>query len=106
MEIQQLFEEMIETASSDLHLKVGRPPLMRTDGELKPTDHPELTEDDVKHLAYSVLDDHDIRVYEANKELDTSCTYEDRVRFRINMFYQQRLPGAVMRLIPMVSMTR
>ena len=101
MHIQDLFREMVEKNASDLHLKAGRPPLMRIDGDLMSTDHPVLTLDDVRKLIFSLLSDREIAKFERELELDTARTYEDKARFRINVFYQQHLMGAVMRLIPL-----
>ena len=101
MEIFELFREMLEKNSSDLHLKVGRPPLMRIHGELLPTEYPELSSDVIRHLVQSILDDRRLAHFERDQELDTAYTFEDRARFRINLFYQQGQIGAVMRLIPL-----
>ncbi len=101
LHIQDLFREMIERRASDLHIKVGRPPLMRVDGELLPTEHPVLAMDDARHLIFSLLTDREIGKFEKDCELDTGHTYEDKARFRINVFYQRGDIGAVMRLIPL-----
>ena len=105
MELNDLFREMLERSSSDLHLKVGRPPLMRIHGELLPTEHPVLTTEEVRRLVYMVLKDRDIGRFERDLELDTAHTFEDRARFRINLFYQRGQMGAVMRLIPLTIPT-
>ena len=42
-ELERLLRKMIEGGASDLHLLVGRPPLLRTRGELVPMDEPPLT---------------------------------------------------------------
>ncbi len=105
MHIQDLFAEMIKRGASDLHLKVGRPPLVRVDGDLVPTEHPALSLDDVRKLIFSLLSDREIGKFERELELDTARTYEDKGRFRINVFYQQHLMGAVMRLIPLAIPT-
>lgn len=101
MEIFELFREMLEKDASDLHLKVGRPPLMRIDGELLLTDHPTISSDVLRHLVQSILDDRKLARFERDQELDAAYTFEDRARFRINLFYQQGQLGAVMRLIPL-----
>ena len=101
MQLDELFQEMLERDSSDLHLKAGRPPLMRIDGELLVTSHPELSDDDVKRMVYSVLNEHDQGRFEKELELDAAHTFEDRARFRINVFLERGHIGAVMRLIPL-----
>ena len=101
MEIFELFREMLQKNASDLHLKAGRPPLMRVNGELVPTEHPQLNADALRRLVHSLLDDRRIARFERDQELDTAYTFEDRARFRINLFYQREQMGAVMRLIPL-----
>ncbi len=101
LQIHDLFREMIVKRASDLHLKVGRPPLMRIDGELLPTAHPVLSIDDARRLIFSLLGDREIGKFEKECELDTARTFEDKARFRINVFFQQGHIGAVMRLIPL-----
>ena len=101
METYDLFREMLERHGSDLHLKVGRPPLIRIHGELIATEHPPLSSDETRHLVYSILHDHETARFEAYQELDTAHTFEDRARFRINLFYQRGEIGAVMRYIPL-----
>ena len=101
MHIYDLFREMLANDASDLHLKAGRPPLMRIYGDLLPTEHEVLAPDEIRQIVYSILTDQDIARFENEKELDTGHTFEDNARFRINLFYQQRQMGAVMRLIPL-----
>lgn len=101
MEMYDLFREMLERNSSDVHVKVGRPPLMRIHGELLPTEHPPLNAHDARHIVYSILSDREIARFERDMELDTAHTFEDKARFRINLFYQRGQMGAVMRLIPL-----
>jgi twitching motility protein PilT len=101
MQLQQLFSEMIEKEASDLHLKAGRPPLMRIHGELLPTSHPEMSADEVRALVYTILTGPQIQAFEKDLELDTAYTFEERARFRVNVFVQRQTCGAVMRLIPL-----
>ena len=48
MVIQELLRHLVERAGSDLHLKVGAVPYVRIDGELVPTQFPELAEVDTE----------------------------------------------------------
>ncbi|MDP7304081.1 MAG: twitching motility protein PilT, partial [Pirellulaceae bacterium] len=41
LEIDKLFKALVKLEGSDLHLKVGRPPLVRTKGELRPLNRPD-----------------------------------------------------------------
>jgi twitching motility protein PilT len=47
MDFKAVLQEMIKRDGSDLHLKVGRPPTFRVNGELEPMDHPPLKPEDL-----------------------------------------------------------
>ena len=101
MEIEALFHEVIERGGSDLHLKVGRPPLMRLQGELLPTEHEVLTAESLRELVVPVLGPDSLTRLADKLELDFAYTMKGQARFRINMFYQRGELGAVMRMIPL-----
>ena len=87
--------------ASDLHITVGRQPTLRISGELiKLQKKGILTPEDTRGLIYSMLSEEQQRRLEENQELDFSYTYEDKVRFRVNAFYQRGFLGAALRLIP------
>jgi len=50
-----VLQEMIRRNGSDLHLKVGRPPTIRVDGELEAIDGPPLKPEDLKALAEQLM---------------------------------------------------
>src|ERR1700759_1488121 len=50
-----VLQELIRRNGSDLHLKVGRPPTIRVDGELVPLDQPALRPEDLKALAEQLM---------------------------------------------------
>lgn len=100
MSIDELLDILIERKGSDLHLKVGRPPLTRVHGRLIPTELKVLTPVDTKELVYSILNPGQIRRFEEEMELDISYTYKNVARFRINVFRQRGVIGTVIRMIP------
>jgi len=101
MKIDGLLHELNERNGSDLHLKAGRPPLMRIAGDLVPTDHDALSEDDVKELAFEIMPASLEGRVEKELEADFAYLIEDTARFRVNVFYQRGQMGAVLRLIPL-----
>ena len=98
--LDELLREMIATTSSDLHLKVGRPPLMRRQGELKPTDHPPLTEEQVREMLFSMMSERQQQRFERDWEIDLAYHLPGEARFRVNGYYQRGHVSAALRLIP------
>src|SRR4051812_39388838 len=48
---KSVLQELIQRNASDLHLKVGRPPTLRVNGELEPLGRPPMRPEDLKALA-------------------------------------------------------
>ena len=65
-----VLQEMIRRNGSDLHLKVGRPPTIRVDGELTPLDQPPLRPDDLKSLAEQLMTPRQVQQFADDKECD------------------------------------
>lgn len=100
LRMDELMRVTIERGASDLHMCVGLPPVLRIDGRLTPTEFPKLVPDDTKRLMYSILTDAQKERFEKNLELDFSHGLKGFGRFRINMFRQRGVIGAVFRAIP------
>src|SRR5947208_1759378 len=84
-----VLQEMIRRNGSDLHLKVGRPPTIRVDGELEPVEHPPHRADDLTVLAEQLLPTRQVKQVAEEKELDFAIGGPGSGRFRCNV-YQQR----------------
>lgn len=100
MHIDDLLRMVVQRDASDLHLRAGEPPILRIHGDLKRTDLPRLTAEDVRNLLYAILNEERKQRFERDKELDLSYEVPGLARFRVNMFWQQRCVGAALRLIP------
>lgn len=99
MDIQQLFAEAARVDSSDLHLLVGFPPMLRVQGKLGPIEKmPILTPADTQELVFSVFSGEQKELFLTNKELDFSVAAPVG-RFRVNAYYQKGTIGAAFRLI-------
>jgi len=101
MDLNACLRELERQGGSDLHLKVGRPPLFRIRGDLLPTEAPPLSDADIKNMLYSIMSPRLIKQFEETSELDFSYEVTDIGRFRVNMFVQRGHIGCVMRLIPL-----
>jgi len=87
--------------ASDLHLGVGRYPTLRIDGNLVPLEQelvltPEATQD----LIFGLLTPEQKEIFLKEKELDFAYSFEDKARFRVNVYYQRGYVAAALRLIP------
>jgi twitching motility protein PilT len=98
--LEDLLRMMVENKSSDLHLAVGSPPLMRINGELTPMPYPLLKPATLQPLIYSILTDIQITVFERHWELDFSYSLPGVSRFRVNVHKQRGSVGSVFRMIP------
>lgn len=97
--LDELLRLLVEREGSDLHLRVGEPPVIRVHGDLQRTDFPRLEPDDTERLVYSIMNDDRRAAFAERLELDMSYA-TDFARFRVNVFRQQGNIGAVMRVIP------
>ena len=96
-----LLQALADKGASDLHLKAGRPPMMRLQGDLAPLEgHAALGPEAVERLVASVIDADQRSTLAREKELDFSLVVPGVGRVRGNAFFQKGLPGAVFRLIP------
>jgi twitching motility protein PilT len=99
--IEILLEEVIKKKSSDLHLQVGLPPMLRVDGALLAVPSAEvLTEEAVETLVFAILDEDQKQILLKDKEFDFSFAFGDLGRFRVNAFHERGNLAAALRLIP------
>jgi twitching motility protein PilT len=100
MNLPDLLKTTLELGGSDLHLSIGSPPQVRVDGHLRRLEYADLTPDQTKALAYSVLTDAQKKKFEETWELDLAFGLRGVGRFRCNLLNQKGAVGAVFRLIP------
>ncbi len=95
-----LLAELKNRNGSDLHLKVGQPPIFRVFGLLIRSDFPPLTSDQIKAMISKIISDEQKNCLLKYRELDTSYSLSGVARFRVNIFFQHSKLGAVLRIIP------
>lgn len=98
--IDTLLRDLVERGATDLHVKAGRPPVMRLRGDLVTMDVPALSEAESTALLMEVLNDERRQRLYSFKEVDLSYFVAGVSRFRVNMFWQRGKIGAVFRAIP------
>src|SRR5260370_2695009 len=96
---------MIARDGSDFHLKVGRPPTFRVNGDLEPMDHPALRPEDLKGLAEQLMTPRQIKQFADEKECDFAIGVPGIGRFRVNLYQQRGSLCYAMRAIPYQART-
>jgi twitching motility protein PilT len=101
-EIDPALHQLVEQGGSDLHLKVGAPPVMRLNGALRPLPGAEsLKPQDTGHVLAHLLSDPERRAeFDADHEVDFAYGISGLGRFRVNAFQQRGSISLVMRAIP------
>lgn len=98
--LRAALEEMIRRGASDLHLKVGRPPVLRINGNLFDTELAPLRPEDLKRCLEQVMNAEQREHFAAHKEMDFAIGVQGLGRFRINVFQQRGTLGFSLRAIP------
>ncbi len=100
MELKPLIDAMHAHGASDLHLKVGQPPILRVNGVLTPMiAYDDLTGEDIQALVHALTTPAQREVFEQEKELDFGTTFESTARLRVNIARQRGEPVCALRLL-------
>ncbi len=101
MELNDILGMAIKANASDIHLKVGLPPVYRIDGSLRPLPKaPRLTPEDIRKIAYAMMSEQQRERFERSNELDLAYGVAGMGRFRVNMFTQRGSISMILRTIP------
>ena len=91
---------MLQNEASDLHLKVGSPPILRLNGELVPLEHPLVPREEIDQVMGELLTQPQRDRFLETHELDCAVGVRQLGRFRINVALQRGTPTITMRAIP------
>ena len=105
LNFKSVLQELIRRNASDLHLKVGRPPTLRVDGDLAPLDMPPLRPEDLKALAEQLMTPRQVKQFAEEKECDFAIGVPGIGRFRCNVYQQRGSLCYAMRSIPYQAKT-
>lgn len=90
---------MVELEGSDLFLTVGAVPTVKIEGTMRPLPMPALAPKRVKELAYSMMNESQMRQFEADLECDLAVGIDSLGRFRLNVYFQRGEVGMVVRYV-------
>ena len=101
MDLVKVLRSAVDQGCSDVHILVGKPPMMRQNGEIRPIDPslPALTAVETKGLIYPMLFEDQRARFETSWELDSSYDLPGLSRFRVNVLLTLNGVEAVMRVI-------
>jgi twitching motility protein PilT len=103
MELNALLRRAVELGASDVHLKVGRPPMLRRDGALGQLDGYEPLTGTELALTLNQLTNASpakLEAFNESGDLDIAYQEEDLPRFRVNAFRQRGEISFAFRVIP------
>jgi twitching motility protein PilT len=103
VDLNGLLRTVVEIGASDLHLKIGQPPVVRSDGSLGPLpDRPPLDSADLRSIleAICATDPARLAEFDRTSELDTAYQHAGLPRFRVNAYRQRGEVSFAFRVIP------
>ncbi|MBK1641413.1 type IV pili twitching motility protein PilT [Chromatium okenii] len=95
----ECLRKMLVKKGSDLFISAGFPPACKIDGRMTPMSSQILSGEQTNILVRSIMNDRQVRDFDAHKECNFAINPQDIGRFRVNAFVQQGLCGAVLRTI-------
>ncbi len=105
IQVDKLLQFVVSKNASDLHLHVGRPPVVRLHGRLRTLETETLTPDDTAGMMRSIAPDRYQQELEETGSSDFGFSFQDQARFRVAIFKQRGNVSLSLRLIPSRLMT-
>jgi twitching motility protein PilT len=98
--MEDLLQVVVDENGSDLHIRVGVPPVIRLHGRLIHMDLPVLAAEDTERLMKSITSESHIQKVREQGGTDFGFAYGDMARFRVSVFKERGNYGVVLRQIP------
>jgi twitching motility protein PilT len=102
IEVNKIFRLIIKHGGSDVHLRVGRPPIFRIKGTLRELQMDPIDEKKMKELLIPLMDERNLKIYFENGGTDLAHVVEqdgEEWRFRVNILTQLGKMGMVSRKV-------
>src|SRR5579871_4655326 len=99
-EVNKLFRMVMKHEGSDLHLKVGVPPMMRLRGVIRQMEMKPLSQEDMERLLFPTLSPRQKKILDETGGVDYAHVVgDDESRFRVNLFKQRGKLSVVARRV-------
>lgn len=100
-QLEELLDLAVEKGATDVHISANQPPILRLDGNLiRLPDRPIFKPENIQELAFSILTEEQREKFLSLRDIDLSFAYQDKARFRVNIFYQLGKISIAFRYIP------
>lgn len=102
LEVNKLFRACVKYEASDLHLKVGRPPLVRVGGTIRELQRGPISDEEMVSLLVPLMNDRNRKIFERDGGADFAHTVkvdDTTWRFRVNLLQQLGHMGLVARRV-------
>jgi len=101
MDLNQILLEALAQEASDVHIKVGTPPIFRVNGALRAWDKMKpFDSNDVSKMAFGLMNDWQKERFIKNREVDMGYEVYGLGRFRVNVFQQRGKIRIALRIVP------
>jgi len=97
--MRDLLKVLVDKKGSDLFITVDFPPAVKVDGKIAPVSKTRLSAENTEALTYAVMNDRQIKEFEATKECNFAIAPAGIGRFRCNAFVRMGYTGMVLRVI-------
>ena len=98
--INVFFRTVMKFEASDLHMKVGLPPMMRLKGAIRKMDHPPISEEQMERLFFEIMNPRLRKLLDDTGGADFAHVIgTDECRFRVNILKQRGHLGMVARRV-------
>ncbi len=99
--VKSYLQMVAQQGGSDLHLSLGRPPIIRIDGKLYPVGgENKLSAQEIEEAVRVLLNEEQWGRLQREKQIDFSLDLGGKARFRSNVYFQKGSLGAAFRMIP------
>jgi len=100
VDLKRILTLAVQRGASDVHMKVGLPPVLRIHGKLVPvTGEKRLMPEDTRDIAFSIMGERQKEKFRVSNEVDLAYGISGLGRFRVNIFSQRDSIGMVLRTI-------
>jgi twitching motility protein PilT len=104
-DMSDLLRLAVDMEASDLHIRVGVPPILRIHGSMHPIEGAALTPDDTERLMKSIASEEQQQKVRERGGTDFGFSFGEEARFRVSVFRAKGAIGMALRLIPSKLMT-
>lgn len=105
LNMDRLLQACVTQGASDIHISVGRPPVLRIDGHLRSLETKVIEPDDSAGLMKSITPERCQQELQEEGGTDFGFAFGEAARFRVSVFKQKGCISMVLRQIPYKIMT-